>query len=323
MARSAGRTIVPIRQRGGGGEGTAAKHLLTGEIEQRKTDPNHPVPHLTYPDLHAGRRVGIVVNETQRHRSVNLHTHAYFEIALVGKYSAVHHYGARSYTVECGDILVVSPFIPHGYSVDAEKPFELVNVNFTMDALGDALNDPVLIALMAQFVSGRIQSGAHRPGLIRPVPLETARYVYAMLEEYNETRPGSQTVLQSLLRLLLVGLYRTGAGETTMDEVHSARAILGILPELHAAACADSTVSALASKVGLSPGYFGRQFRKLMGETVTQYTQRVRVFKAVQLLCTTDWVIEDVAARVGYRDTGTFRDVFKRVTGHSPSHYRA
>ncbi len=298
----------------------AAKLLLATRGLPRKTDPEHPVPHLVYPELSAGG--GVVVNRTRRLHSVNLHTHGYFEVAWVVRGPAEHHYGARSYTVDAGDILVMSPFIPHGYSLRTQSPFELINVNFAMDALGDALNDPILMSFMALVLSGRVQSGAECPGLIRPVPTETTRHISVMLQEYNGARPGSQTVLQCLLRLLMIGLYRTGAGESSTQEVHGARAILSVLPELHAAACSDLSVATLAAKVGLSPGYFGRQFRRLMGETVTQYTQRVRVFKAVQLLCTTDWMIEDVAARVGYRDTGTFRDVFRRVTGHSPSYYR-
>lgn len=85
---------------------------------------------------------------------------------------------------------------------------------------------------------------------------------------------------------------------------------------------ADLSSFALAERIGLSEGQFRRRFAKLMGETPTQYIERVRIEIASQSLREGQATIEQVAYDVGYANSGTFRHAFERFLGVPPSVYR-
>jgi AraC-like DNA-binding protein len=53
-----------------------------------------------------------------------------------------------------------------------------------------------------------------------------------------------------------------------------------------------------------------------------QYLTQMRMDEAKQLLRTTDNAVDEVAARVGYKDAFTFSKAFKRAVGASPREYR-
>ena len=48
----------------------------------------------------------------------------------------------------------------------------------------------------------------------------------------------------------------------------------------------------------------------------------MRIEEAKQLLESTGTSIDDIALEVGYDDAGSFRRLFKRLTGISPRNYR-
>lgn len=58
---------------------------------------------------------------------------------------------------------------------------------------------------------------------------------------------------------------------------------------------------------------FKRRFKFSTGLPPTTYLQRVRISEARMLLETTNMSVEDIAARVGYHDTGFFRSLFKKI----------
>jgi len=66
-----------------------------------------------------------------------------------------------------------------------------------------------------------------------------------------------------------------------------------------------------------------RRFREATGGTPGQYLRGVRVRLASELLRRTNLPIAEIAARVGYEDAGHFATMYRRLTGHRPSQYRA
>lgn len=78
----------------------------------------------------------------------------------------------------------------------------------------------------------------------------------------------------------------------------------------------------LAERVGLSERQFRRRFANHMGETPTQYIERVRIETASQSLRNERASIEQIALDVGYASSDTFRRAFERFLGVSPTAYR-
>jgi AraC-like DNA-binding protein len=71
----------------------------------------------------------------------------------------------------------------------------------------------------------------------------------------------------------------------------------------------------------LSEVYVSKLFRELFGENFHSFVERIRMEHATQLLRTSRLNIEQIAERVGYQSANTFRRVFKRTYGISPSSY--
>jgi len=78
----------------------------------------------------------------------------------------------------------------------------------------------------------------------------------------------------------------------------------------------------LAVQAGMSLRTFSRHFREQTGTTPMQWVQRARLHQAQYLLETTDFSVEQIASRVGFGSTTTFRDNFRQFIGNSPQSYR-
>ena len=81
-------------------------------------------------------------------------------------------------------------------------------------------------------------------------------------------------------------------------------------------------VAAMAERCGLTERSLLRRFRKATGQTPVDYIQTLRVEEAKQMLETSDMPIEDIAIEVGYTETSSFRNAFRRYVGMPASAYR-
>lgn len=77
-----------------------------------------------------------------------------------------------------------------------------------------------------------------------------------------------------------------------------------------------------AHVAALEPAYFSRYFRKVTGETFTQWLAMTRVARAKLLLLNSRHSVTEVAMMVGFQSLRTFQRRFKEITGSSPHHYR-
>lgn len=80
---------------------------------------------------------------------------------------------------------------------------------------------------------------------------------------------------------------------------------------------ADVVLFVAVSRRGLE-----RRFNRLLKRTIQDEIYRVRVARARELLARTDLAMAEVAEGAGFRRPERLSEVFKRVTGMAPSHYR-
>ncbi len=82
------------------------------------------------------------------------------------------------------------------------------------------------------------------------------------------------------------------------------------------------TISDLADQAGLGQRTLARRFKKATGDTPLEYLQHLRLGAARTLLETTTAPIDQITWDIGYEDVSSFRRLFKRKTGLSPTAYR-
>lgn len=77
----------------------------------------------------------------------------------------------------------------------------------------------------------------------------------------------------------------------------------------------------IEQRLGTNFDYINRIFRKLMGKTIFDYLNMIRINKAKELMGTTQLKFFEIAFQVGFRDEYYFSKTFKKYTGLSPSYY--
>lgn len=82
------------------------------------------------------------------------------------------------------------------------------------------------------------------------------------------------------------------------------------------------TVEKLSEQFGLSRVQLYRKVKALLGESVNDYIQHVRLKKASQLLLEGQLTVAEIAYQVGYSSPGYFSTAFKGKYACSPSEYR-
>lgn len=78
----------------------------------------------------------------------------------------------------------------------------------------------------------------------------------------------------------------------------------------------------LADHPAVSARTISRRFKAATGEPPLRYVQLLRIETAKRLLEGSGLGVDAVCERVGYGDLSTFRRLFKRETGVSPSEYQ-
>ena len=68
--------------------------------------------------------------------------------------------------------------------------------------------------------------------------------------------------------------------------------------------------------------YFTKAFVKFMGETPIYYLNRLRISKAKELMKNNDLSLDEISSSVGYRNSSSFTEAFKRIIGILPKEYR-
>ena len=85
----------------------------------------------------------------------------------------------------------------------------------------------------------------------------------------------------------------------------------------------ELSLGMVARAVNTSTFYFCKLFKRATGLNFTDYVSRVRIEKARNLLLNPNLRISEIAYEVGFQSLTHFNRVFKRISGESPSEYRA
>ncbi len=85
----------------------------------------------------------------------------------------------------------------------------------------------------------------------------------------------------------------------------------------------DCTLTALSREISHHPAYLSRYFKQCTGITFTQYVQEYRVNEACSILHETDRSVLQTAYDCGFDSLRSFNRNFQKITGLSPSVYRA
>jgi transcriptional regulator GlxA family with amidase domain len=124
------------------------------------------------------------------------------------------------------------------------------------------------------------------------------------------------------LVLQMPRIYQTSFAVLPIGARHGDSAIRRAEEWLQAHFPSNVDLDGLARDLAMTPRSFLRRFKEATGETPLAYLQRLRVEASKPMLEEDRMTIQEVSLAVGYEDVAFFRDLFKRHTHLSPSHYR-
>ena len=79
----------------------------------------------------------------------------------------------------------------------------------------------------------------------------------------------------------------------------------------------------VAKAVNIHPNYFSEKFKQVTGMNFVEYVAHTRFKEACRLLNDGELKISDIAFAAGFQSLSQFNRVFKRLSGKSPTQYRA
>lgn len=85
----------------------------------------------------------------------------------------------------------------------------------------------------------------------------------------------------------------------------------------------ELSLTKVARAVHISPTHFSEKFKQVTGVNFVDYVARTRFEKARKLLEDVDLRISEIAFAVGFQSLSQFNRVFKKLSGKSPTAYRA
>ncbi|CAH8283485.1 helix-turn-helix protein [Mariniflexile fucanivorans] len=82
------------------------------------------------------------------------------------------------------------------------------------------------------------------------------------------------------------------------------------------------SISSIAKRVGLNNEKFQNGFQTLYGKTANNYIQFIRLNLAKDLLLNTDYNIQEIKYKVGFKSHSYFTQLFKEIYHVTPSYFR-
>ena len=82
------------------------------------------------------------------------------------------------------------------------------------------------------------------------------------------------------------------------------------------------TIEQLAAVACMQPTYFIRCFKEAFGTTPIAYFNKLKIYKAMNLLTSTDASMQSIAVRLGIADAAYFSRMFRKYCSISPIKYR-
>lgn len=157
----------------------------------------------------------------------------------------------------------------------------------------------------------------------------TTRSLLDNLQKYNTALTAfsrslqqSETAMQLLRRALdcmtvpfsscQVPACRFLAYDSERDKIQEARTLIEQRLDQ------PMTIKELSRKVAMNECYLKKGFKALVGKTIHEYQQELRIAKAKELLQENGQSVSDVSAALGYSSISHFSTAFKKATGLKP-----
>ena len=253
------------------------------------------------------------------------HEHDFFEMVYVLSGSCTNYYEDTEENLAAGDLSLIAPGVVHGLRA-AQDDSIIINIlirrSTFMDIFYNTVRDKSQIS---SFFVGNLYSREKIRYLLFHTEgdLVIRNYILDMYKEQKDCDEYSDRIICSILTLFFVELTRRHGGhlsipDNTREKTEEQSAMLSYM----IANCSTVTLKELAERFHFSVPYCSKLIKSISGKTFSNLLTEIRLRQGEQFLLGSQLSVEDISARVGYRNPESFIRAFRRLYQDTPSQYR-
>ena len=252
------------------------------------------------------------------------HYHSKYEIAYVYQGGGLRLVGDSIGNYERGDIVFISPGLPHVWKIDNEgyveegKKLEMYLLHFDEEFFNKGLFNPPEMSGIKKL----LQYG--KRGL--RVKGKAAKHISLLFQkEYDATGLDSLILFLKIINELVKArdyellASRNCHTETLESKSRKIEKVLGRIVQNYNR---HLLLEEMAETTSMSKSSFCRYFKSETGKTYTQFLNELRIAKACELLVNTDMAVARICYETGFNNISHFNKQFRRYKGYAAMEYR-
>ena len=254
-----------------------------------------------------------------------IHYHEMFEIVFIAKGTMKVVLEDTVFFPHKADILFIPPKTEHGYFQHKNEECFYYTILFDMSLIESDENSAIYKKYIApykekaRFKEYFIRRGSDFTKHIFPAVLYLIRHRH---ERYTTNELMVKSKLCELLFQFKKILVEDELQNMKNREHIAITRLKQVFMYIYKNFNRKLSIQEIAQYAGYSECYFMTLFKKTTNLTVVNFINQIRIAKARQLLCDTDFRISEIAMQVGFTNFSYFIRSFKDKYGMSPSQFR-
>lgn len=267
--------------------------------------------------------IGIYVNKPEPHSELNEHLHEFVEIVYITGGSGIHSINGVQYNVCRGSLLFINYRETHSFKTDTSMSF--YNILLDPEWLSDKIIAPEnAFELLALSAFSEFQSSINTAHpLVQFYGSERTKFerlICDIEEEQEKHELGFEEILKAYTQILLTMIFRKMSKKIATDGKF--RSDIELLDYIRKHCGEKLSLEQLARNSFYNPSYFSRMFKSHYGMTLTDFINKCRLEKGLELLKNSNLSIQEIVDKIGFDSRSAFYKLVKENTGYSPKEYR-
>ena len=162
-------------------------------------------------------------------------------------------------------------------------------------------------------------------GTDHPVNPTLKRFMKESYDEYTEKEICYKLPIRANIYHMMTSLLRYYCGsKNELDRMiyHNVLRLRPVITYIDEHFREKIYIEELSAMINVSPDYFTKMFKESIGKTPIDYINGMRVNSAMELLCTSEMSMTEIADAIGFCNPNYFHKIFKQYMLTSPLAYR-
>ncbi|MEQ6124387.1 helix-turn-helix domain-containing protein [Pseudotenacibaculum sp. MALMAid0570] len=241
----------------------------------------------------------------------------YYTIFWVKEGKGTYHIDFKEYSFEDNVLFFLSP--GQIFSVDSEKVKEAYKLTFARDFYCIQTHDKEIAC------NGVLFNNVYETPFVKPCEEDIRKLDFILenlIEEFKLQETAQYDMLQSYLKQFIIHSVRIKKENHILKEDTETKLFKDFstlvdqnFKEIH-------SVSAYASRLGLSPKSLTKHFQKIGTDTPSDFIKNRIILEAKRKLIYTDNSVKEIAFNLGFNDPAYFTRFFTKATQKSPLQFK-